>query len=195
MMEYIKLKDVVDIYLGLTHTPKYVDIGIPFLSVKDISSGKIDFTNCHYITEEEYVTLPTGAKPQCGDMLFCRVGTIGKPIIIENDVQKFGSFVSLGFLRKKNNNISLEYLRHWMNSSSFFEQVKRNVKGVAQINLNTTWLKEFSIPKIEVKEQKSIVNRLSKIEQLIVFKENEIEKLNQLIKSQFVNYLNLRGAL
>ena len=25
-MEYLKLKDVADIYLGLTHTPKYVSI-------------------------------------------------------------------------------------------------------------------------------------------------------------------------
>ena len=45
-MEYLKLKDVADIYLGLTHTPKYVDSGIPFLPVKDISGGNIDFSNC-----------------------------------------------------------------------------------------------------------------------------------------------------
>lgn len=185
-MEYLKLKDVADIYLGLTHTPKYVDSGIPFLSVKDISGGIIDFSNCHYITEEEYNTLPKGAKPECGDMLFCRVGTIGKPIIIEENVPKFGSFVSLGFLRRKNNEILLNYLKYWMNSNLFYKQVKQNVKGVAQINLNTAWLKEFDIPKVSLKEQKNIVDKLSKVDKMICIKKNEIEKLNQLIKSQFV---------
>ena len=185
-MEYLKLKDVADIHLGLTHTPKYVDSGIPFLSVKDISGGNIDFSNCHYITEEEYNTLPKGAKPECGDMLFCRVGTIGKPIIIKENVPKFGSFVSLGFLRRKNNEILLNYLKYWMNSNLFYKQVKQNVKGVAQINLNTTWLKEFDIPKVSLKEQKKIVDKLSKVDKMICIKKNEIEKLNQLIKSQFV---------
>ena len=185
-MEYLKLKDVADIYLGLTHTPKYVDSGIPFLSVKDISGGNIDFSNCHYITEEEYNTLPKGAKPECGDMLFCRVGTIGKPIIIEENVPKFGSFVSLGFLRRKNNEILLNYLKYWMNSNLFYKQVKQNVKGVAQINLNTAWLKEFNIPNVSLKEQKNIVDKLSKVDKMICIKKNEIEKLNQLIKSQFV---------
>ena len=60
-MEYIKLKEIVDIYLGLTHTPKYVDEGIPFLSVKDISNGIINFSNCHYITQKEFESLPKGA--------------------------------------------------------------------------------------------------------------------------------------
>ena len=37
-----QLKELADIYLGVTHTPEYVEKGVPFLSVKDISSGKIE---------------------------------------------------------------------------------------------------------------------------------------------------------
>ena len=97
-MKTVKLNELVDIYLGLTHTPEYVLQGVPFLSVKDISNGNIDFSKCNYITEEEYNSLPNGAKPQIGDMLFCRVGTIGKPVIIEPNTPKFGSFVSFKFI-------------------------------------------------------------------------------------------------
>ena len=157
-MEKIKLGDIADIYLGLTHTPKYVEKGVPFLSVKDISNGKIDFSKCHYITEEEFNTLPVGAKPQVGDMLFCRVGTIGKPIIIKEGTNKFGSFVSLGFLRITRKDYLIEYVKFWMLSNNFFQQVVKNVKGVAQINLNTSWLKKFELPKIEIKEQEKIIS-------------------------------------
>jgi type I restriction enzyme S subunit len=61
-MEKLQLKELVDIYLGVTHTPKYVYAGVPFLSVKDISGGQINFDNCKYILEEEYNSLFQGVK-------------------------------------------------------------------------------------------------------------------------------------
>ncbi len=185
-MEKVRLGDIVDIYLGLTHTPKYVEKGVPFLSVKDISNGKIDFSKCHYITEEEFNTLPVGAKPQVGDMLFCRVGTIGKPLIIKEGTSKFGSFVSLGFLRITRKDYLLDYVKHWMLSNDFRQQVMKNVKGVAQINLNTSWLKKFELPKIEIKKQQKIIRQLDKVQEIINLRKKQIEELDELIKSHFV---------
>ena len=149
-----KLSDVADIYLGLTHTPTYVEQGKPFLSVRDISSGMIDFSNCHYITEEEFCSLPNGARPKVGDMLFCRVGTIGKPVIIPENTPEFGTFVSVGFLRKKAN-VNNYYLKSWMENDYFMRQVYDNVAGASQINLNTGWLKNFRIliPSMKLQEQ------------------------------------------
>ena len=89
-MEKVKLIELANIYLGVTHTPEYVLEGVPFLSVKDISGGKICFDDCKYISKEEYNSLSEGAKPKVGDMLFCRVGTLGKPIIIPEGRQLFG---------------------------------------------------------------------------------------------------------
>ena len=195
MMEKIKLGDIADIYLGLTHTPKYVEKGVPFLSVKDISNGKIDFSKCHYITEEEFNTLPAGAKPQVGDMLFCRVGTIGKPIIIKEGTIKFGSFVSLGFLRITKKDYLLDYVRYWMLSNDFLQQVLKNVKGVAQINLNTSWLKKFELPQLEIKEQKKLIKKLDKVQEIIDLRKKQIGELDELIKAQFVEMFgNLRNT-
>ena len=149
-----KLSDAADIYLGLTHTPTYVAEGRPFLSVRDISSGIINFSNCHYITEEEFASLPNGARPKVGDMLFCRVGTIGKPVIIPKGVPEFGIFVSVGYLRKKEN-ANNYYLKSWMENEYFMHQVYDNVVGASQINLNTGWLKDFRIllPPLELQNQ------------------------------------------
>ena len=93
-MEKVKLCELADIYLGVTHTPEYVFNGVPFLSVKDISGGEIRFDDCKYISQKEYDSLSEGAKPKVGDMLFCRVGTLGKPIIIPEGTPLFGSFQS-----------------------------------------------------------------------------------------------------
>ena len=186
-MEYVKLEDVVDIYLGLTHTPTYVDDGVPFLSVKDISDGKIIFDKCHFIKEEEYNSLPNGARPKVGDMLFCRVGTIGKPVIIEEGIPKFGTFVSLGFLRNKNEEKTLlKYLLYWMNSELFFKQVRQNVKGASQVNLNTGWLSKFVLPSYSLDIQNEIVCILDKITALINKRKQQLSKLDELVKARFV---------
>lgn len=186
-MEIVQLKDLTDIYLGVTHTPEYVWDGVPFLSVKDISGGNIVFDNCKYISEEEYNSLSEGAKPKVGDMLFCRVGTIGKPIIIPEGTPKFGSFVSLGYLRNKDSSrCKLEYLKHWMNSKSFFQQVQSNVKGASQVNLNTGWLSQFEVPLPELNVQCNIVEILNKCEEVINIRNLELYKLDELIKARFV---------
>ena len=182
-----KLSDVAEIYLGLTHTPTYVEQGKPFLSVRDISSGVIDFSNCHYITEEEFCSLPNGARPQIGDMLFCRVGTIGKPVIIPENTPEFGTFVSVGYLRRKAN-VNNYYLKSWMENDYFMRQVYDNVAGASQINLNTGWLKNFRIliPSMELQEQFAAFVEQTDKSKLVV--QQSIAELEELKKSLMQKY-------
>lgn len=186
-MEKAKLCELVDIYLGVTHTPEYVFNGVPFLSVKDISGGKICFNDCKYISQEEYDSLSEGAKPKVGDMLFCRVGTLGKPIIIPEGTPLFGSFVSLGYLRNKNTDrCDLNYLRYWMYSNSFWKQVNSNVKGASQVNVNTGWLSKFDVDLPDMQEQKHRISVLDKCKAIIEQREEELKVLDNLIKARFV---------
>ena len=186
-MEKVKLNELANIYLGVTHTPEYVLEGVPFLSVKDISGGKICFDDCKYISQEEYDSLSEGAKPKVGDMLFCRVGTLGKPIIIPEGTPLFGSFVSLGYLRNRNSDrCDLNYLRYWMYSNSFWKQVNANVKGASQINLNTGWLSKFYIDLPGIAEQRYRISVLDKCKSVIEEREAELAALDDLIKARFV---------
>ena len=186
MTEKVKLNEITDIYLGVTHTPEYVLDGVPFLSVKDISGGKICFDECKFISQKEYNSLSEGAKPKVGDMLFCRVGTIGKPIIIPEGTPLFGSFVSLGYLRNKaKDRCNLNYLRYWMYSNSFWKQVNKNVKGASQVNLNTGWLSNFEIRLPDFSEQTYIVSILDKCKLIIERREEELKKFDNLIRARF----------
>jgi type I restriction enzyme S subunit len=176
--EYKCLGDVAKIYLGLTHTPKYQDSGIPFISVKDISNGDLDFKDTKFISKEEFENMPNGAKPQKGDILFCRVGTIGKPQILRTDVP-FGIFVSVGFLRITNKSLP-EYVKYWMESPLFYKQVRDNVQGSTIKNLNTGWLKKFIVPIPSLSEQQSIVDYLdSAFAKIDAMKVNAEKALNE----------------
>ena len=97
--EWVRLGSILSVISDGTHkTPHYVSDGIPFLSVQNISSGKFDFTKIKYITQEEHQKLIERIKPQKDDILFCRIGTLGKAIKCTLDFE-FSIFVSLGLLR------------------------------------------------------------------------------------------------
>ena len=180
----------------MTHTPKYVESGIPFYSVKDISSGGLDTTNPKYISAAEFEKFPDGAKPQYGDILFGRVGTLGKPTIV-NTNSPFGIFVSLGFFRKYSHEITSEFFVHWMNSSLFWDQVNMNVKGAVLTNLNTGWLSKFLIPIPPSKEQTRIVAQCEIAIRYLEEIENtgrEISNLISATKSKILD-LAIRGKL
>ena len=193
---WARVSSIVQIYLGLTHTPDYVNKGVPFYSVKDISSGGLDTSNPKYISEEEFDNFPSGAKPQKGDILFGRVGTLGKPTVVEIE-EPFGIFVSLGFFRKIYEDFSSEYIMNWMDSSLFWNQVSVNVKGAVLTNLNTGWLSRFLIPIPPIREQVKIsdyVKVLLAKTNFISTTEEELIYLVTATKSKILD-LAIRGKL
>lgn len=184
-----KLGECVDIFLGLTYTPTYTDTGIPFLSVKDISNGRINFDNIKYISNEEYINSTNNAKPKKGDILFGRVGTLGSPIVIKDNLD-ICIFVSLGYLRIKDRGINNIFIAHWMNSDKFSKQVDKKVSGSSQKNLNTGWLREFTISTPKIEEQIEISKFLDKLDKKIEKEQEKLDSLNEykkgLLQQMFV---------
>ena len=183
------LKELVYIGLGFTHTPQYVEKGVPFISVKDISSGYIDLSKIKYVSKEEYDNAPKGAKPQKGDLMFCRVGTMGKPLIVETDMQ-FCTFVSVGYMRRLQNNIDMSFLKYWMLSNSFDKQVEANVRGLAIKNLNTGWLKNFSIYLPPLSIQQQFAEKVEAIEHQKELIKQSIKEVETLFNSRMDYYFN-----
>ena len=156
--KWCRIENFEEINLGFTYKPDYTSEGVYFLSVKDISGGKIDFSKAKKVSRETYDKASYGSKPHKGDILFGRVGTMGKPQIIETN-EEFCIFVSLGFFRDHLDIMNKHYIVLWMESLLFQEQINRNVKGAAQKNLNTGWLKKFLIPIPPLKEQQRIIEK------------------------------------
>lgn len=176
-----KVKEVAEIYLGLTHKPKYVKVGIPFLSSQNVSSGYLDFDNTKYISQEEFDRASNTIKPKNGDVLFSRVGSnLGNPVIVDVDID-FGIYVSLGYLRAKEN-IDNKFLKQWISSKEFSNQIRTKVSGGAKNNINTGWLKEFNITIPELDEQRKFARILENIDKENIKLKEEIEQYEILKK-------------
>ena len=148
---------------GTHSTPKYVSRGVPFLSVKDISSGKINFANCKYISENEHKELYKRCDPEFGDILLTKVGTTGIPVIVDTERQ-FSLFVSVALLKFNKDYIFNKYLLYAIRSPLVQGQAGNNTKGVGNKNWVIRDIARTLLPIPPLAEQQRIV---AKIEQFL----------------------------
>lgn len=144
---------------GTHKTPKYTIEGVKFVSVKDMSSGKLDLSNTKFITQAEHNELYKRCNPEKGDMLLSKVGTTGVPAIIDTDEQ-FSLFVSVALLKYNHRFINEKFLYYLLMSPLVQEQVKENTRGIG----NKNWVLDFIAKTVIVlpplEEQQRIVERL-----------------------------------
>ena len=120
--EWVKFGNIAhQITDGAHHTPTYINEGVPFLSVKDMSSGVLDFSNTRYISHEQHKDLAKRCNPQNGDLLLTKVGTTGIPILINTD-KEFSIFVSVALIKFPKQFISGDFLVWLINSQNVKKQ-------------------------------------------------------------------------
>ncbi|EHB2722860.1 restriction endonuclease subunit S, partial [Campylobacter lari] len=153
--EWKSLGEICFITDGTHKTPNYIETGIPFLSVKNISKGFFDLSDIKYISLEEHNKLIKRAKPEFGDILICRIGTLGKAIKISLEFE-FSIFVSLGLLKPKVKIIS-DYLVYFLNSYFIEGWINNNKVGggthTAKLNLNILEKCPIALPSLKEQEQ------------------------------------------
>ena len=164
---------------GTHNTPKYTETGIPFISVKDMSSGKLSFSNTKFISEEEHKILSARCCPEYGDLLISKVGTTGIPLIIDTD-KEFSIFVSLALIKFFPNHIDSKFLIHLINSPLVQEQVKRDTRGVGNKNWVLTAISNTLLAIPPLVEQKRIVSKIEEIMPIADKYEKSQEALDRL---------------
>ena len=165
--EWVRLGDLCNkLTDGAHHTPKYIEKGVHFLSVKDVSSGKINFSGTRFISHEEHAKLYQRCNPQKGDLLLTKVGTTGIPIIVDTDVE-FSLFVSVALLKVSNNFLNLEYLCNLIKSPHVHTQSQENTKGVGNKNWVMRDIANTLVPLPPLAEQQRIVARIEELFVLI----------------------------
>jgi len=155
---------------------------------KYIATG--DIINNNIVTYEEYYydSKPSRANLQIeeGTVIFAKMKDTIKVLIGNKDNKN--NIYSTGFCSLiPNDNILSKYLFYYLNSESFNKQKNKYSSGATQQAINNEKLKKIMIKELPTLEkQKEIIKKLDTITSLIEYKKIQIDKLNELIKSQFV---------
>lgn len=187
-MKYVKLGDVCEFINGdrgknYPSSKDFVDKGIPFINAGHIQNNDISFENMNYISKEKFNKLGSG-KVKKNDILYCLRGSLGKNAIVNIEEGAIAS--SLVILRSKTEDIDVNYLIKYLNSNYIKEQILKYNNGSSQPNLSAASVKNFNIYLPNYEKQKEISRILDKAQQLIDKRKEQIEALDELVKSKFI---------
>lgn len=167
-------------------TPTYIEDGIPFLSVKDITAGTIRFEEARRISREQHAFLTRTCKAERGDVLLTKVGTTGFAKAIDVD-REFSIFVSLALLKLDRSLLLPEFVEYMLNSSRLRDYSRENTRGVGNKNLVLKFIRQLPMPAPTLSHQRRIVARLdglkTEINRLKLLQTSTAAELDALVPS------------
>ena len=91
-------------------------------------------------------------------------GTVGKSVVVKN-IPNDVPYVFAGYLIRSNysSEMNFKFLKYFMESSLYWEQLKNGTIGSAQPNCNGQTLSKMILPLPPIEEQQRIVDKLEQL--------------------------------
>lgn len=190
-MEKIRLGDAFSFIRNGANIKQGVkDGGYPITRIETISDRAVNREKMGYagITDvskyDDYIL-------QDGDILMSHINSekhLGKTAIYKKQKdEKIIHGMNLLCLRPDNSQVLPKYAFYFLSSNDFLRQIPNiTKKSVNQASFTVTALKKLSFAKRGIDEQKKIVCELDKVTVLIDKRKKQLEKLDELVKSRFI---------
>lgn len=167
--EQRKLGDIADVRDGTHDLPKFYNDGFPLVTSKNLKDGSIDFSDCSFISEQDFDEINKRSKVDPGDILFGMIGTIGKPAIVEHT----GFAIKNVALIKEGDIINNRFIYHLLSSKVFDDYIARENTGGTQKFIALNQIRNFIFSAPTLAEQNKIIELLDYISQTITLHQEE----------------------
>lgn len=185
--EVVALGEICDVRDGTHDTPKYINIGIPLVTSKNIINGRLDFSDISYISVDDAMEINKRSKVHSGDIIMSMIGTIGNAILVGN----YDDFCikNVALLKPYHEIVKNNFLIQYIQSDIFKGTLDNSLDGGIQKFISLGNLRDLKIviPK-STAEQTAIATVLSDTDKLIDSLTALIAK-KQAIKSATMNQL------
>ena len=188
------LEAIID-YRG--KTPHKSENGILTLSAKSVKNNNIDYSQCYYISDDEYKKFMVRGFPQKGDILLTTEAPLG--MVAKLDRDDIAIAQRLLTLRGKKGVLDNDYLMYYLQSPMGQSLLKSRETGTTVTGIKQSEFRkiEISIPDFEM--QKKVSNVLNVINDKIKLNNdinNNLEQQAQVIfKSWFVDFEPYDGVM
>lgn len=177
-----KLGDVCNIYSGFAlKSFNDANQGIPVIKIGNIlSDGTLSLDNCQYTDEkvnEKYYSVK-------GDIYIALSGATTGKIGQFNNANRYIINQRVGIVRNKCENIPTDYIKYFLFNKT--EKILMDAAGCAQPNISPNQISQYEIPLLSFDKMKQIAAILDKVTDLINKRRQQLEKLDELVKSRFV---------
>ena len=188
------LESLID-YRG--KTPQKSDDGVPTLSAKSVKNGYIDYSECYYISPEEYKRFMVRGFPKIGDILLTTEAPMGMVARLDRDDVAIAQ--RLITLRGKEGILDNDYLLYYLQSPLGQHKLAERETGSTVTGIKQAAFRkiEIDIPDIDV--QKKISSCLScidaKIETNKRINRNLSEQAKTLYRAWFMDFEPFDGVM
>lgn len=176
------LEDICDVYSGYAIKQFNEDkIGVPVIKIGNIlMDGTIELEDCQYTTEkvnQKYYS-------EYQDIYIALSGaTTGKIGILKRQ-DKFIVNQRVGIVRKKDNNIPIEFIKYFLFHHT--DRIFKEAAGCAQPNISPKQIGKYKVPIIDDSRMKYVVEILDSLTRIINKRKRQLNYLDELIKARFV---------
>ncbi len=142
--------------------PPKSEEGVAFLTIGNVSSGTLDFSNSRYVSQDYFDKITPYRRPEIGDLLYTVVGaSYGRPVLVETD-RPFCVQRHIAIL-KPAAELPLEYLHLLLRSPFAYDQATASLTGTAQPTIPLRPLRNFLVPLPPLAEQHRIVAKVDEL--------------------------------
>lgn len=142
--------------------PPRADEGIAFLTIGNVTTGRLDFDGCRLVPESYFRALPAYRTPAKGDILYTVVGaTFGRPALVDSE-REFCVQRHIAIL-KPAKTMEIRFLLLLLASPLVYEQAAGSTTGTAQPTIALRPLRNFAVPLPPLAEQHRIVAKVDEL--------------------------------
>lgn len=163
---------------------EYVAKGIRVMRITNVQKGKVVDDEPKYFPIERNDEISKYLLRE-GDLLMSLTGNVGRVGILPSEMLPAALNQRVACLRKKTEDLSMKYLFYILNSDIFESDCIFNASGIAQKNMSTRWLEEYTIPLPSLQEQERIVAELDLLTGIIDKQKQQLKELDTLAQSIF----------
>lgn len=176
--------DAIIDYRG--RTPQKSPIGIPTLSAKSVKNGQIDYSECYYISPEEYKKFMTRGFPQKGDILLTTEAPLG--MVAKLDRADVAVAQRLLTLRGKKGVLDNDFLMYYLQSSEGQGLLKAKETGTTVTGIKQAEFRKIVIKVPDFQTQKKIAAILSALDEKIAINRAINENLERQAQAMVSEY-------
>lgn len=143
--------------------PDTVKEGIPYVSPRDFFPGnRIDFEGAKKISRNDFEQLSSKIRPEVGDIIYPRYGTIGENRLVVDDIEFLASY-SCCVIKTMPGFVAPKFQFYFSISKCCRDQAKAAENKTTQANVGIKSIQEFTIPLPPLPEQHRIVAKVDEL--------------------------------
>jgi len=156
---WARLGICLDVRDGTHDTPRYVSEGVPLVTSKNLSNGRIDFSTAKLISKQDSDAINQRSKVDSGDIMYAMIGSIGNPVLYRG-TDEF-SIKNMALFKCFPDGMYMEYVYWFLVLAQ--EDMKKAASGGVQAFVSLGYLRNYLIPVPPIAEQKRICNAIEQV--------------------------------